>query len=234
MENVFLDENEKQIVSKVDYEKKCNDIKLQLKADLFDEIDEESMWDIRRDKDGNETSRKKRAVKKNEVSPSITPMAVQMELEELMRYYEPIPFSEAKELPPETYREAYKWYCNLMRYINKYVIMKSTRPNFCGFFGITIETYNLLMQEQAVQENLKWLFDGFTASDFVASSSGLLNSSAVVAEMQTKDAGLGLVKSPEAIVFSGNQFIDKQAVLNNLERFEAMLPQPKAKKKKGE
>lgn len=219
------------IYDNLDYEKKCKEIKEQLKSDLFDNINNDA-YDIKYDDYGNEVSRKKRAVKRNEILPTITPMAVQMELEELMRIYEPIPFNVAKELEPSIYREAYKWYCNLMRFINKFVIMKSTRPNFCGFFGITIETYNLLMQEAMVQENLKWLFDGFTASDFVASSSGLLDSKAVVAEMQTKDAGLGLVKSPEAVVFSGNQFVDKQAVLNNLERFEAMLTAPNIKKKK--
>lgn len=219
---------------KTDYKQKRIEIYNKIHEEIFVAITDDDLYNKEFDKEGNliHIKRNKLSVKKNEIMPILTTTRVQTQLESIMRLYMPMNYNEARQLEPEDYLSAYSNYCTLIDSINKYVIFKTTKPSFCAFAGITVETFNNLMNDDVLGTTMKWIKDGLEASSFIDSASGLFDSKAVITEGQTKDSGLGMVKNPEALVFSNNTFINKQEIDKQLALFEGMAGIKKLTNKK--
>jgi len=233
MTEIFMD-GDGEIFKPTDYKEKCQEIKDKMVSELFSEFREEDFFDKEYDRDGNvvNVSRKKVSIKKNQLLPILSPTRVQTKLESLLRLYKPMSFVEAKSLNPDTFIDAYRYYCELVDFINKYIIFKTTKQSYCAFAGITVDTYNDLMNEPNFETTIKWINDGLISSLFVDSASGLYDSRAIITEGQTKDAGMNLIKNPDAIVFKGTTFVNHQEIENKIQKFEGMVDRKMLNNKK--
>lgn len=233
MKEIFLDSNG-EVFKSTDYKEKCEEIKKRLKDELFSEFREEDFFDKEYDSSGNviNVNRKKVAVKKNQLLPILSPTRVQTRLESILRLYRPLTLTEAKSLNPNSFLEAYTYYCELIDFINKYIIFKTTKQSFCAFAGITVDTYNELGKNVDFEDTIRWINDGLVGAIFVDSASGLYDSRAIISEGQTKDAGMNLIKNPDSIVFKGNTFVNHQEVDNKILKFEGMIDRKQIGNKK--
>ena len=126
--------NEKPIMP-TDYEEKYNFIVAKLEETVFDGIAPDDCWDVSYDKMGNEI-RKKRATKKNELKPVLTPSMVDFKLQSLLRLSMPMTDEEAKFLAPQDYLTAFHWYFELMYFCSSYITLSPTSRDFVRSQGL--------------------------------------------------------------------------------------------------
>lgn len=208
MEEIILDKNGNMKNNIVDYEKKRKTIEKELYERVFSKINDDDIYERKYDKDGNETGKKKRAVKKNEVMPAITASRVQSVLYSILILEEPMDMLTAKSIEPVEYRKACSEYFNLVDYINQFVPFRANKQAYCGFVGLLNEDFETLMSDPIYGNTFKGIRDSFVGGSFVDASSGLYDSKAIIAESQTRGDGLNLIKNPEVLNYTQNNTVD--------------------------
>lgn len=205
---IILDENGEQIKKNIDYVIRRETIQRELDERIFSNISDDDIYDRRYDKDGNETSKKKRTVKKNEVSPTVTASRVQSVIDSILILEEPMDLTTAKSLEPVEYRKACSEYFKLVDYINQYVPFRANKQTYCGFVGLLNDDFETLISDTYYGNTFKRIRDSFVGGAFVDASSGLYDSKAIIAESQTRGDGLNLIKNPEQINYSVNNTLN--------------------------
>ena len=147
MEDIILDENGNPIDKHIDYVARRELIQKELDDRIFSNISDDDIYDRRYDKDGNETSKKKRTVKKNEVSPIVTASRVQSVIDSILILEEPMDLTTAKSLEPAEYRKACSEYFKLVDYINQYVPFRANKQTYCGFVGLLNDDFDTLISD---------------------------------------------------------------------------------------
>ena len=206
--NILLDENGNLMDKHVDYVARREDIQQELDDRIFSNISDNDIYDRRYDKDGNVTSKKKRTVKKNEVSPIVTASRVQSVIDSILILEEPMDLTTAKSLEPAEYRKACSEYFKLVDYINQYVPFRANKQTYCGFVGLLNDDFETLISDTYYGSTFKRIRDSFVGGAFVDASSGLYDTSAIIAESQTRGDGLNLIKNPEQINYSVNNTLN--------------------------
>lgn len=206
--DILMDENGNVINKFIDYVARRETIQRELDERIFSKIEDDDIYDRRYDKDGNETSKKKRTVKKNEVSPTVTASRVQSVIDSILILEEPMDLTTAKSLEPVEYRKACSEYFKLVDYINQYVPFRANKQTYCGFVGLLNDDFETLISDTLYGNTFKRIRDSFVGSAFVDSSSGLYDSKAIIAESQTRGDGLNLIKNPEQINYSVNNTLN--------------------------
>ena len=206
--DVIIDKNGNLINSHIDYIARRETIQRELDERIFSKIDDDDIYDRRYDKDGNEISKKKRTVKKNEVSPAVTASRVQSVLDSVLILEEPMDLTTAKSLEPVEYRKACSEYFKLVDYINQYVPFRANKQTYCGFVGLLNDDFETLISDTYYGSTFKRIRDSFVGGAFVDASSGLYDTSAIIAESQTRGDGLNLIKNPEQINYSVNNTLN--------------------------
>lgn len=205
---IDLDKNGNPIDIHVDYELKRKRIESELNERVFSKIGDEDIYERKYDKDGNETGKKKRTVKKNEIMPVITASRVQSVLDSILILEEPMDMLTAKSLEPVEYRKACSEYFKLVDYINQFVPFRANKQAYCGFVGLLNEDFETLMSDTIYGNTFKRIRDSFVSGSFVDASSGLYDSKAIIAESQTRGDGLNLIKNPEVLNYTQNNTVD--------------------------
>lgn len=206
--DILMDENGNVINKPVDYVARRETIQKELDERIFSRINDDDIYDRRYDKEGNETSVKKRVVKKNEMLPAVTASRVQSVLDSILILEEPMDLATAKSIQPEEYRKACSEYFKLVSYINQYVPFRANKQTYCGFIGLLNDDFETLISDTLYGNTFKRIRDSFVGSAFVDSSSGLYDSKAIIAESQTRGDGLNLIKNPEQINYSVNNTLN--------------------------
>ena len=206
--DILFDADGNQINKCIDYEKRREIIQRELGERIFSNISDDDIYDRRYDKDGNETSKKKRTVKKNEVSPIVTASRVQSVIDSILILEEPMDLTTAKSLEPAEYRKACSEYFKLVDYINQYVPFRANKQTYCGFVGLLNDDFETLISDTYYGSTFKRIRDSFVGGAFVDASSGLYDTSAIIAESQTRGDGLNLIKNPEQINYSVNNTLN--------------------------
>lgn len=208
MIDILLDDNGNPINNHIDYVARREAIQQELDERIFSNISDDDIYDRRYDKDGNETSKKKRTVKKNEVSPTVTASRVQSVIDSILILEEPMDLTTAKSLEPVEYRKACSEYFKLVDYINQYVPFRANKQTYCGFVGLLNDDFETLISDTYYGNTFKRIRDSFVGGAFVDASSGLYDSKAIIAESQTRGDGLNLIKNPEQINYSVNNTLN--------------------------
>lgn len=206
--NILLDENGNLMDKHVDYVARREAIQQELDERIFSNISDDDIYDRRYGKDGNVTSKKKRTVKKNEVSPIVTASRVQSVIDSILILEEPMDLTTAKSLEPAEYRKACSEYFKLVDYINQYVPFRANKQTYCGFVGLLNDDFETLISDTYYGSTFKRIRDSFVGGAFVDASSGLYDTSAIIAESQTRGDGLNLIKNPEQINYSVNNTLN--------------------------
>lgn len=206
--NILLDENGNLMDKHVDYVARREAIQQELDDRIFSNISDDDIYDRRYDKNGKETSKRKRTVKKNEVSPTVTASRVQSVIDSILILEEPMDFTTAKSLEPAEYRKACSEYFKLVDYINQYVPFRANKQTYCGFVGLLNDDFETLISDTYYGSTFKRIRDSFVGGAFVDASSGLYDTSAIIAESQTRGDGLNLIKNPEQINYSVNNTLN--------------------------
>lgn len=206
--DIILDKNGNPIINHVDYIARRETIQRELDERIFSKIDDDDIYDRRYDKDGNETSKKKRTIKKNEVLPVVTASRVQSVLDSILILEEPMDLTTAKSIEPMEYRKACSEYFKLVDYINQYVPFRANKQTYCGFVGLLNDDFETLISDTYYGSTFKRIRDSFVGGAFVDASSGLYDTSAIIAESQTRGDGLNLIKNPEQINYSVNNTLN--------------------------
>ena len=206
--DILFDADGNQINKCIDYEKRREIIQRELDERIFSNISDDDIYDCRYDKDGNKTSKKKRTVKKNEVSPIVTASRVQSVIDSILILEEPMDLTTAKSLEPAEYRKACSEYFKLVDYINQYVPFRANKQTYCGFVGLLNDDFETLISDTYYGSTFKRIRDSFVGGAFVDASSGLYDTSAIIAESQTRGDGLNLIKNPEQINYSVNNTLN--------------------------
>lgn len=208
MIDILLNEKGDLINNHVDYVTRRETIQRELDERIFSKIDDDDIYDRRYDKDGNETSKKKRTIKKNEVLPVVTASRVQSVLDSILILEEPMDLTTAKSVEPVEYRKACSEYFKLVDYINQYVPFRANKQTYCGFVGLLNDDFETLISDTYYGSTFKRIRDSFVGGAFVDASSGLYDTSAIIAESQTRGDGLNLIKNPEQINYSVNNTLN--------------------------
>lgn len=208
MVDILLDNDGDLINHQTDYVARRETIQRELDERIFSNISDDDIYDRRYDKDGNETSKKKRTVKKNEVSPTVTASRVQSVIDSILILEEPMDLTTAKSLEPAEYRKACSEYFKLVDYINQYVPFRANKQTYCGFIGLLNDDFETLISDTYYGSTFKRIRDSFVGGAFVDASSGLYDSKAIIAESQTRGDGLNLIKNPEQINYSVNNTLN--------------------------
>lgn len=208
MVDILLDNDGDLINHQTDYVARRETIQRELDERIFSNISDDDIYDRRYDKDGNETSKKKRTVKKNEVSPIVTASRVQSVIDSILILEEPMDLITAKSLEPAEYRKACSEYFKLVDYINRYVPFRANKQTYCGFVGLLNDDFETLISDTYYGSTFKRIRDSFVGGAFVDASSGLYDTSAIIAESQTRGDGLNLIKNPEQINYSVNNTLN--------------------------
>lgn len=208
MIDILLDDNGNPINNHIDYVARREAIQQELDERIFSNISDDDIYDRRYDKDGNETSKKKRTIKKNEVSPTVTASRVQSVIDSILILEEPMDLTTAKSLEPVEYRKACSEYFKLVDYINQYVPFRANKQTYCGFVGLLNDDFETLISDTYYGNTFKRIRDSFVGGAFVDASSGLYDSKAIIAESQTRGDGLNLIKNPEQINYSVNNTLN--------------------------
>lgn len=212
MIDILLDDNGNPINNHIDYVARREAIQQELDERIFSNISDDDIYDRRYDKDGNETSKKKRTVKKNEVSPTVTASRVQSVIDSILILEEPMDLTTAKSLEPVEYRKACSEYFKLVDYINQYVPFRANKQTYCGFVGLLNDDFETLISDTYYGSTFKRIRDSFVGGAFVDASSGLYDTSAIIAESQTRGDGLNLIKNPEVLNYTQNNTVDYLAM----------------------
>lgn len=214
-------------IKATDYEAKYEKIKGILNTSLFDELSEKQ-YDISYSKNGDEIKRK-RNTKKNEVLPTITPQQVYCKLESCLRLLMPMSSEEAHLIAPQEYLNGYFWFCELMFYVNKFIVFNQNKQLLCAFLGILPETYDEFIGDQMYGQAFKSIESGLVGSGFVSAESGLSDTKAVDFRMQAKGVGHSVAKADSGFTFNqlnvgmSNESIDQ--------KLRELLPEPIIQKK---
>ena len=208
MDEILLDKDGNLVNPHIDYVARREAIQQELDERIFSNISDDDIYDRRYDKDGNETSKKKRTVKKNEVSPIVTASRVQSVIDSILILEEPMDLTTAKSLEPAEYRKACSEYFKLVDYINQYVPFRANKQTYCGFVGLLNDDFETLISDTYYGNTFKRIRDSFVGGAFVDASSGLYDSKAIIAESQTRGDGLNLIKNPEQINYSVNNTLN--------------------------
>lgn len=208
MVDILLDNDGDLINHQTDYVARRETIQRELDERIFSNISDDDIYDRRYDKDGNETSKKKRTVKKNEISPTVTASRVQSVIDSILILEEPMDLTTAKSLEPVEYRKACSEYFKLVDYINRYVPFRANKQTYCGFVGLLNDDFETLISDTYYGSTFKRIRDSFVGGAFVDASSGLYDTSAIIAESQTRGDGLNLIKNPEQINYSVNNTLN--------------------------
>ena len=206
--DILFDADGNQINKCIDYEKRREIIQRELDERIFSNISDDDIYDCRYDKDGNKTSKKQRTVKKNEISPTVTASRVQSVIDSILILEEPMDLTTAKSLEPAEYRKACSEYFKLVDYINQYVPFRANKQTYCGFVGLLNDDFETLISDTYYGSTFKRIRDSFVGGAFVDASSGLYDTSAIIAESQTRGDGLNLIKNPEQINYSVNNTLN--------------------------
>ena len=209
-------------ISVTDYEAKYNRIVGALQESVFDGIDPESCWDISYDKMGNEI-RKKRATKKNELKPVLTPSMVDFKLQSLLRLTMPMDDEKAKCLEPQDYLTAFHWYFELMYFCSSYITLSPNKQGFCAFAGITVAQYNDLLGDSYFCTAFNSIEDGLFQNSFVAGESGLVDTKTLATRLGSQVQGHALKKADTTTIFVQNNKVDKMLVQSRLDEFTKMI-----------
>lgn len=208
MVDILLDNDGDLINHQTDYVARRETIQRELDERIFSNISDDDIYDRRYDKDGNETSKKKRTVKKNEISPTVTASRVQSVIDSILILEEPMDLTTAKSVEPAEYRKACSEYFKLVDYINQYVPFRANKQTYCGFVGLLNDDFETLISDTYYGSTFKRIRDSFVGGAFVDASSGLYDTSAIIAESQTRGDGLNLIKNPEQINYSVNNTLN--------------------------
>ena len=208
MDEILLDKDGNLVNPHIDYVARREAIQQELDERIFSNISDDDIYDRRYDKDGKVTSNKKRTVKKNEVSPIVTASRVQSVIDSILILEEPMDLTTAKSLEPAEYRKACSEYFKLVDYINQYVPFRANKQTYCGFVGLLNDDFETLISDTYYGSTFKRIRDSFVGGAFVDASSGLYDTSAIIAESQTRGDGLNLIKNPEQINYSVNNTLN--------------------------
>ena len=220
------------IINATDWEAKSKDIIAKLDADLFDNIDENDLYEHHYSKDGDLLHKKKRTLKKGEVKPIISPAQVTAKLNRYLRVYRPMTTEEAMTLADTEYLDAYGFYLDIISHINEFVTYLGDKQSFAAFCNINSTTYNELLQDQKYCQVFSSIEDGFVQSNFAVAEAGLIDGKTTIAKLTTKDAGHNLVKNPESLTILQNNKVDTAYVDNMYKQFISMAQKPKQISKK--
>ena len=205
-----------------DYEEKYNFIVANLEETVFDGIAPDDCWDISYDKMGNEI-RKKRATKKNELKPVLTPSMVDFKLQSLLRLTMPMDDEKAKSLEPQDYLTAFHWYFELMYFCSSYITLPPNKQGFCAFAGITVAQYNDLLGDSYFCTAFNSIEDGLLQNSFVAGESGLVDTKTLATRLGSQVQGHALKKADTTTIFVQNNKVDKILVQSRLDEFTKMI-----------
>ena len=220
------------IINSTDWESKSKDIIKKLDKELFNEIEDEDLYDYKYDKDGNLTSKTKRRLKKGEMIPTISPAQVTAKLNRYLRVYRPMTLDEAMTLADTDYLEAYGYYLDVISHINKYVTFLGDKQSFSAFCNINTSVYNDLLAEPNYSQVFSSIEDGFVQSNFAVAEAGLIDGRTTIAKLQTKNAGHNLVKNPESITFVQNNHINTSQIDDMYATYIGNSQKPKQIEKK--
>lgn len=160
--------------------------------------------------------------KKNDIMPLLTPMQVTSALNRILRKYRPMNLDEAKRLEDIEYLDAFGYYCDVISYINKYLVYLPDKQTFCAFVNITTDVYNEMLGNPNYSSVFNSFEDSFIQSNFSSAQAGIVDGKTTVAKLQTKNAGHNLIKNPDSVTFNITQKIDKQKVNQMLGKYESI------------
>lgn len=204
-----------------DYEAKYNRIVQELQASVFDGINPDDYWDISYNKTGNEI-RKKRAMKKNELKPVLTPSMVDFKLQSLLRITLPLTDDEAYSIEPTNYLNAFHWYFELMYFISGYITLMPTKQSFCSFAGITVAQYNELYSDPHYSAVFNSIEDGLLENAFVAGESGLVDGKAVSTRITAKTVGHNVRKAEDTVIYNQTVQVTPEQMLAEIEEYKRL------------
>lgn len=219
-----------QIINATDWEAKSKEIIRRLDEELFQNINYADCYKYKYDKEGNEIAREKRAVKKGEIMPTISPAQVTTKLNRFLRIYRPMNLEDAKSLEDTDFLEAYGYFLDIISHINTYCTFLPDKQLFSAFCNISTNIYNELLVDPRYTQVFASIEDGFVQSNFTVAQAGLIDSKTTIAKLQAKEAGHSLKPASETINFVQNNHIDKALIHAQLDKFSAMLPQKGGKK----
>lgn len=199
-----------------DYEAKYNRIVGALQESVFDGIDPDDYWDISYDKMGNEI-RKKRATKKNELKPVLTPSMVDFKLQSILRQTMPMSDDEVYALEPANYLTAFHWYFELMYFISGYITLTPSKQGFCAFTGITVAQYNELLGDTHYSAVFNSIEDGLLQNSFVAGESGLVENNTLKTRLSAKSVGHNVRKAEDTVIYNQTVQITQEQMFAELE-----------------
>ena len=207
-----------EIVDRTNYQEKADMLIRELGESLFNKLDDTI------DAEDTEKNQKKAKSKysRNMIKPDLQPMQVTTKLNRLLRIYKPMDLKEAKQIADEDYLSAYGYYCDVIDYINQYLVYMPDKQTFCAFVNITSDIYNELLYDANYAQVFHSIEDGMVQSNFLASQAGIVDRTTTMAKLQTKDAGHNLVKNPESITFNTYNIADQRQVNLQLEKFDSM------------
>lgn len=208
-------------IEATDYEAKYNRIVGALQESVFDGIDPDDCWDISYDKMGNEI-RKKRATKKNELKPVLTPSMVDFKLQSLLRQTMPMSDDELYSLEPDNYLTAFHWYFELMYFISGYITLTPSKQGFCAFAGITVAQYNELLGDTHYSAAFNSIEDGLLQNSFVAGESGLVESKMITTRVQAKAVGHNVRKAEDTVIYNQTVQLTPELMKAELDEFKKL------------
>ena len=201
-------------IKPTDYEAKYNKLCELLDKSIFDELPDKQ-YDISYSKEGDEI-KKKRATKKNEVLPTVTPQQVYCKMESYLRLTMPLSNEEAHSVSPQGYLNGYFWFCELMFYVNKFVVFNQNKQLLCAFLAILPDTYDEFINDTMYGQAFKSIESGLVGGGFVSAESGLSDTKAVDFRMQAKGVGHSVAKADSGFTFNqlnvglSNESIDQK------------------------
>ncbi|MGN0960582.1 MAG: hypothetical protein ACI4PF_00115 [Christensenellales bacterium] len=217
---IIIDDD--QIVNSTDWEGKANKIIAKLGETLFNKLDEQQTII---DEETGETKPIKKANKfaKNMIKADLQPVQVTSKLNRLLRIYKPLSIIEARTIQDIEYLKAFGYYCDIISYINEYLVYMPDKQTFCAFINITTDIYNEFLGDPNYMQVFMSFEDSFNSTNFLAAQAGVVDGKVTITKLQTKDAGHNLVRNPEALTINNYNAIDKQQVNLKLEQWESMV-----------
>lgn len=208
-------------VAQTDYEAKYNRIVQELQSSVFDGIDPDDYWDITYDKAGNEI-RKKRATKKNELKPVLTPSMVDFKLQSLLRITLPLSDDEVYNIDPIVYLDALHWYFELMYFVSGYITLAPSKQSYCAFVGMTVAQYNELLGDVHYSAVFNSIEDGLLQNAFVAGESGLVENRMLTTRVQAKAVGHNVRKTDDTIIYQQSAQLTPELMKAELEEYKKL------------
>lgn len=217
------------VVNETDWEGKANEIIAKLDEEVFDKISDEDVYGEKKDFYGNVIKWKK-AIKRNELKPTLSPTQITTKLTRYMLIYRPMDLRQAETLEPEDYIKANLSYLDIISHINDYITYLPSKQELCQFINITVDTYNQLLENPKYTDTFKAFEGSFINNNFNSAQAGMIDSKTTITKLQTKDEGHSLVKSPESVTLINTTKIDKVEIGQKFEQAMGLLNLGKGKK----